>query len=236
MLRILSERNAPGAAERSQFVANDRNPGRDHETNARDRIKFDGKVVNPMSEYLNKKLFEKWLENQYHDQDISHDRARAYQKALRIIQSGAFDADPTEVQRLRAALELAMPIVEHQSPTRAEIIREALSTTEPTGAQKVYNWVPATISPAEGRYIITDGRQIGQGGYYDGQWYADDLAPLMSEDITHYMIIQPPDINAPESTGAERVICEVCEWKKRVAYTCAHCIGINAPEKGDEFE
>jgi len=143
-----------------------------------------------VSEYLNKKLFEKWLENQYHDQDISHDRARAYQKALGIIRSGAFDADPTEVQHLRAALKtiLYMPSAH---PYVRRIAEEALSaTSEPTETERVRDdeigdWIDEKC-PKCGADLL--GNKVG-----------DKWCSLVGCDYS---------INAPEKVGTE-------EWRHK---------------------
>lgn len=44
----------------------------------------------------------------------------------------------------------------------------------------------------EFRCLVSDGRNVGMGGYMDGQWYADDMSPIMSEEITHYLIVGTP--------------------------------------------
>ena len=67
-----------------------------------------------MSEYLSKKAVLEWLEsemsiNKGHPDDI--DIHWTLNRVSKKILSGAFDADNTEIQRLRAALEKARQYV-----------------------------------------------------------------------------------------------------------------------------
>lgn len=89
-----------------------------------------------MSEYLSKKAVLEWLDDRgYKSPWIESFRDR--------LESGAFDADTSEIQRLRAALEMAQSELRWGDPANAierveRIIDEALSTTsEPTNAAKV---------------------------------------------------------------------------------------------------
>jgi len=103
-----------------------------------------------MSEYLSKKAVLESISEAYQTSLEDSDQAdweEGYRSALRFvkrtIQSGAFDADNSEVQRLRAALEMAQSELRWGDPANAierveRIIDEALSTTsEPTNAAKV---------------------------------------------------------------------------------------------------
>jgi hypothetical protein len=94
-----------------------------------------------MSEYLNKQAVLEWLKKQRKEMEseCEIDREGAYLDVIEEIKSGAFDVDQTEVQRLRAALEMAQSELRWGDPANAierveRIIDEALSTTtEPTG-------------------------------------------------------------------------------------------------------
>lgn len=110
-----------------------------------------------MSEYLKKQAALEWLKEQQKRQEEKRDRleidhpyweyhegASDYLSlAVEEFESGAFDADNTEIQRLRAALEMAQSELRWGDPANAierveRIIDEALSTTsEPTNAAKV---------------------------------------------------------------------------------------------------
>jgi hypothetical protein len=97
-----------------------------------------------MSEYLSKKAVLEWLEsemsiNKGHPDDI--DIHWTLNRVSKKIQSGAFDAPDGEVQRLRAALEdIRYQIQQSDHPAGLGIlatINQALSTTEPTSAERV---------------------------------------------------------------------------------------------------
>lgn len=58
-------------------------------------------------------------------------------------------------------------------------------------------WVPIRHLDKEIRCLVSDGENYYMGGYMtcigdDGSWYADDNAPILSEDITHYRLIDLP--------------------------------------------
>lgn len=93
-----------------------------------------------MSEYLSKKAVLEYTKQNaaiFFDLESYHDFRNA-------VLFGAFDADTSEIQRLRAALEMAQSELRWGDPTNAierveRIIDEALSTaTEPT-AERVRN-------------------------------------------------------------------------------------------------
>ncbi len=114
-----------------------------------------------MSEYLSKKAVLEWLKEKQKKQEEYRDRLEighpyweyhegAYDYlslAVEEFESGAFDADNTEIQRLRAALEMAQSELRWGDSENAierveRIIDEALSTTsEPTRRISYYGGV-----------------------------------------------------------------------------------------------
>lgn len=98
-----------------------------------------------MSEYLNKQAVLEWLKKQRKEMEseCEIDREGAYLDVIEEIQSGVFDADDSEVHRLRAALEkvkeeLRWGDAENAIDRVEKIIDQALSTTtEPTGVERV---------------------------------------------------------------------------------------------------
>jgi len=111
-----------------------------------------------MSEYLSKKAVLEWLKEQQKRQEEKRDRleidhpyweyhegaADYLSLAVEEFESGAFDADTSEIQRLRAALHKITQIYDdpnlHDLTACQEmnrVAKEALSTTiEPTNAAK----------------------------------------------------------------------------------------------------
>jgi hypothetical protein len=95
-----------------------------------------------MSEYVSKKALLEWLKKRLDETQFVRE-AHALAEIVAKIECGRFDADQTEVQRLRAALEMTKSELRWVDPTNAierveRIIDEALSTaTEPTNAAKV---------------------------------------------------------------------------------------------------
>lgn len=65
-------------------------------------------------------------------------------------------------------------------------------------------WKSIMQPPPEGRYVISDGRHVAQGMFTDGTWYADDAAPIFSEDIRFYMVVLPPG-QEPEQSEVQRL-------------------------------
>ena len=103
-----------------------------------------------MSEYLSKKAVLEWLEsemsiNKGHPDDI--DIHWTLNRVSKKIQSGAFDTPDDEIQRLKVALDWVKRRFEEEwtyelgtGEVVEEIIvkfEEALSATEPTGAERV---------------------------------------------------------------------------------------------------
>jgi len=122
-----------------------------------------------MSEYLSKKTVLEWLEsemsiNKGHPDDI--DIHWTLNRVSKKILSGAFDADNTEIQRLRAALshihviaqsELDELQYESQRKTWEEILltaEEALSTTTEPKQDKTC----VICGTREGKYLSTANR------------------------------------------------------------------------------
>jgi len=95
-----------------------------------------------MSEYLSKKAVLEWLKQEQRDEGWLDQIKHGFFWVEREIESGAFDADDSEVQRLRAALEKARQYVvngyelgyidDREGYTEALVreIDKALSTTE----------------------------------------------------------------------------------------------------------
>jgi hypothetical protein len=92
----------------------------------------------------------KWLGEQYYREDISHDHARAFLLVRRKIESGCFDAPNEAEERYRESIEGIRRIIQSASYKTFEGLKsvllsaewacnEALSTTEPTGAERVRN-------------------------------------------------------------------------------------------------
>lgn len=90
----------------------------------------------------------KWLGEQYYREDISHDHARAFLLVRRKIESGCFDAPNEAEERYRESIEGIRRIIQSASYKTFEGLKsvllsaewacnEALSTTEPTGAERV---------------------------------------------------------------------------------------------------
>lgn len=114
-----------------------------------------------MSEYLKKQAVLEWLKEQQKRQEEKRDRleidhpyweyhngASDYLSlVVEKLESGAFDADTSEIQRLRAALEMAQSELrwgdcENAIERVERIIDEALSTTsEPTRRISYYGGV-----------------------------------------------------------------------------------------------
>lgn len=99
-----------------------------------------------MSEYLNKKAVLEWLDREKEEdsRDWEVERVGAYLNVIEEIQSGTFDADISEIQRLRAALTaMRQAVWDELVPIKLvtkinKIADEALFiTTEPTDAAKV---------------------------------------------------------------------------------------------------
>jgi len=103
-----------------------------------------------MSEYLSKKAVLEWLKQEQRDEGWLDQIKHGFFWVEREIESGAFDADDSEVQRLRAALEKARQYVvngyelgyidDREGYTEAlvrEIDKALSATTEPTNAAKV---------------------------------------------------------------------------------------------------
>jgi len=103
-----------------------------------------------MSEYVSKKAVLEWFGLMH--LEYSHNAAVSefIESGIEIFESGAFDADNTEIQRLRAALEKARTYIfngydlgyidDREGCTKPLLrqIDEALSTTTgPTGAERV---------------------------------------------------------------------------------------------------
>jgi hypothetical protein len=93
-----------------------------------------------MTEYLSKKAVLEWLTGQYFHGMGEEAWNTAISKLQEKIESGAFDADDSEIQRLRAAInEMRDAIWGEYVPIKVvtkinKIASEALSTaTEPTG-------------------------------------------------------------------------------------------------------
>jgi len=93
-----------------------------------------------MSEYLIKKALLEWLKKRLDETQFVRE-AHALAEVVAKIECGRFDADKTEVQRLRAALEdIRYQVQQSDHPAGLGIlatINQALSTTtEPTNAAK----------------------------------------------------------------------------------------------------
>lgn len=95
---------------------------------------------------------------------------------------------------------------------RVWIDQATLSSTSETAVQPL-DWIPVIINPSTDlehiRCLVTDGKNYGSGGWY--KWppemdrtgfYADDFAPVISDEITHYMIVKPPGIKDGRDTDA----------------------------------
>nr|WP_150959332.1 hypothetical protein [Aneurinibacillus sp. XH2] len=143
-------------------------------------------------------------------------KADAYQNVIDDIQSGKFDATVTddqleaialrsyddfsryaakEILRLRSALERIANYEcdQHESDLIAyanckRIAIEAIST----GEFQAMAWKRITDIPNDLRCLVSDGEQIAMGGYLGGSWYADDFSSVLSEEITHYLIVNLP--------------------------------------------
>jgi Protein of unknown function (DUF551). len=52
--------------------------------------------------------------------------------------------------------------------------------------------VEERLPEKEGRYFVTDSKEVGEGVLLDGKLYACDSAPIFTEDITHWMPLPEP--------------------------------------------
>jgi hypothetical protein len=163
--------------------------------------------------YLKKKDFLEWAcvkisEYNLYEKDADavckfgeKERWRAKMQVLedmkRLVQSGAFDADNTEIQRLRAALEkvkeeLRWGDAENAIDRVEKIIDQALSTTtEPIGAAKVER--------VRELWNITKQRVDEPEDYLQQEYFAGKAIGIM--DTLNALGIKILGINAPKGDG-----------------------------------
>jgi len=155
-----------------------------------------------MSEYLSKKAVLEHIRREIgiterqqdavmtrHMKEFHGGAIRALQNLEHAIQSGAFDADNTEVQRLRAALEKITKIFDdpnlHELTACQEmnkVAREALSTTTEPKQDKTC----VICGTREGKYLSTANR-----------WFCEPCTDAL------------PPVNA-NAAKVERIECPCC--------------------------
>jgi len=98
---------------------------------------------------IDREALLKWLGEQYYREDISHDRARAFLLVKSKIESGRFDAPNEAGERYRESIEGIRRILQSAESYKTfedlkSVLKSAewacnedLSTTEPTGAERV---------------------------------------------------------------------------------------------------
>ncbi|GBF73150.1 hypothetical protein PA598K_01435 [Paenibacillus sp. 598K] len=104
-----------------------------------------------------------------------------------------------EIERLRSYIEeLADSTDSDVIASQCRNVLEESSlphqTKQPDTRKLCEDWKPINQAPdEESRYLVSDGHNVGFGWRIsDGSWFADDAAPLLSEEISLYMPIPIP--------------------------------------------